>query len=88
MGVGPARATTSAGVARSLPTEFGVRDGSGVSLNQSIALIGPSFEETRYLLGALGSRQEKVKSPGAPAETSDQPEAESTAVVESMDPLF
>lgn len=88
VGVGPARATTAAGVARSLPTEFGVRDGSGVSLNQSIALIGPSFEETRYLLGALGSRQEKVKSPGAPAETSDQPEAESTAVAESMDPLF
>ncbi|TLK49847.1 DNA topoisomerase IV subunit A [Glutamicibacter sp. V16R2B1] len=39
-GPGPARASSAAGVVRALPTEFGKRDGSGVPLAQSIALLG------------------------------------------------
>ncbi len=42
-GHGPARASTSGGVARALPTEFGRRDGSGVPLTQSLDVIGPAF---------------------------------------------
>jgi DNA gyrase subunit A len=43
VGRGPARASSSTGVARSLPSEFGRRDGSGVPLAQSVDEIGPSF---------------------------------------------
>ncbi|WP_237223786.1 DNA gyrase/topoisomerase IV subunit A [Rothia nasisuis] len=43
VGVGPAKAVSSAGVARTLPTEFGPRDGSGVLLAQSIDAIGPNY---------------------------------------------
>jgi DNA gyrase subunit A len=43
VGRGPARASSSAGVARSLPSEFGRRDGSGVTLAQSVDEVGPSF---------------------------------------------
>ena len=42
-GHGPARASSAAGVARSLPQEHGRRDGSGVPLSQSVDLIGPSL---------------------------------------------
>lgn len=42
-GRGPAKAVSAAGVARSLPTEFGARDGSGVPLSQSIDAIGPAL---------------------------------------------
>ncbi|RII43003.1 DNA topoisomerase 4 subunit A [Galactobacter valiniphilus] len=42
-GHGPARASTSGGVARALPTEFGRRDGSGVPLTQSLDVIGPAL---------------------------------------------
>ncbi|WP_415856697.1 DNA gyrase C-terminal beta-propeller domain-containing protein, partial [Sinomonas sp. G460-2] len=42
-GHGPAKASSSAGVARSLPTEHGRRDGSGVPLSQAVEEIGPSF---------------------------------------------
>jgi len=42
-GRGPARASSAAGVARSLPQEHGRRDGSGVPLSQSVDLIGPSL---------------------------------------------
>lgn len=44
VGVGPAKAVSAAGVARTLPTEFGPRDGSGVLLAQSIDAIGPSYQ--------------------------------------------
>lgn len=44
MGIGPAKAVSSAGVARTLPTEFGPRDGSGVLLAQSIDAIGPNYQ--------------------------------------------
>ncbi|WP_237201013.1 DNA gyrase/topoisomerase IV subunit A [Rothia nasimurium] len=44
VGVGPAKAVSSAGVARTLPTEFGPRDGSGVLLAQGIDAIGPNYQ--------------------------------------------
>ncbi|WP_430295055.1 DNA gyrase/topoisomerase IV subunit A [Sinomonas sp. B1-1] len=43
VGPGPAKASSSAGVARSLPSEHGRRDGSGVPLAQSVDEVGPSF---------------------------------------------
>ncbi|WDF34596.1 DNA topoisomerase IV subunit A [Arthrobacter agilis] len=42
-GHGPARAASSNGVARALPTEHGRRDGSGVPLTQQIDAVGPSL---------------------------------------------
>ncbi|NUP75529.1 MAG: DNA topoisomerase IV, partial [Sinomonas sp.] len=42
-GHGPAKASSNAGVARSLPTEHGRRDGSGVPLSQAVEAVGPSF---------------------------------------------
>ncbi|WHS49680.1 DNA topoisomerase IV subunit A [Rothia sp. SD9660Na] len=44
VGIGPAKAVSAAGVARTLPTEFGPRDGSGVLLAQSIDAIGPNYQ--------------------------------------------
>ncbi|WP_423246834.1 DNA gyrase/topoisomerase IV subunit A [Sinomonas puerhi] len=43
VGRGPAKASSAAGVARSLPSEHGRRDGSGVPLSQSVDEIGPSL---------------------------------------------
>ena len=43
VGVGPAKAGTQGGVARSLPTEYGSRDGSGVPLTQAIGAVGPNY---------------------------------------------
>jgi len=40
-GHGPAKASSAAGVARSLPQEHGRRDGSGVPLSQAVEAIGP-----------------------------------------------
>ncbi|MCY1683751.1 DNA gyrase/topoisomerase IV subunit A [Kocuria sp. SL71] len=42
-GHGPAKAVSAAGVARSLPTEFGRRDGSGVGVEQLPDAIGPAW---------------------------------------------
>ncbi|HEV7166596.1 MAG TPA: DNA topoisomerase IV subunit A [Micrococcaceae bacterium] len=42
-GHGPAKAASSAGVARALPTEHGRRDGSGILLSQPVEAIGPSL---------------------------------------------
>ena len=42
-GHGPAKASSLAGVARSLPGEHGRRDGSGIPLSQAIDTIGPSM---------------------------------------------
>ncbi|MFW0771567.1 DNA gyrase/topoisomerase IV subunit A [Paenarthrobacter nitroguajacolicus] len=42
-GHGPAKASSSAGVARALPHEHGRRDGSGVPLSQPVEAIGPSM---------------------------------------------
>ncbi|GAB3249916.1 DNA gyrase/topoisomerase IV subunit A [Arthrobacter pigmenti] len=41
-GHGPAKAASSKGVARALPTEYSRRDGSGVPLSQTVELIGPT----------------------------------------------
>ncbi|MGN8131635.1 DNA topoisomerase IV subunit A [Arthrobacter sp. RC1.1 241] len=40
-GHGPAKASSAAGVARSLPQEHGRRDGSGVPLSQAVEAVGP-----------------------------------------------
>ncbi|MDN5670362.1 MAG: hypothetical protein L0G87_18415, partial [Renibacterium salmoninarum] len=45
-GPGPAKAASSAGVARALPTEHGRRDGSGIPLAQSIDEIGPTLHQS------------------------------------------
>ncbi|MEE2569659.1 DNA topoisomerase IV subunit A [Pseudarthrobacter sp. J64] len=42
-GHGPAKASSAAGVARSLPQEHGRRDGSGVPLSQAIDVVGPAM---------------------------------------------
>lgn len=42
-GLGPAKAVSAAGVARSLPQEFGRRDGSGVPTEHTIGAIGPAW---------------------------------------------
>ena len=42
-GHGPAKASSRAGVARSLPGEHGRRDGSGIPLSQAVDAIGPSM---------------------------------------------
>jgi DNA gyrase subunit A len=42
-GHGPAKASTLAGVVRTLPVEHGRRDGSGVPLSQSIDAVGPAL---------------------------------------------
>jgi DNA gyrase subunit A len=42
-GHGPAKASSAAGVARSLPQEHGRRDGSGVPLSQAVEVVGPAM---------------------------------------------
>jgi DNA gyrase subunit A len=42
-GHGPAKASTASGVTRSLPTEHGRRDGSGIPLSQTVEAVGPSL---------------------------------------------
>ncbi|WP_432245914.1 DNA gyrase/topoisomerase IV subunit A [Arthrobacter sp. G.S.26] len=42
-GHGPAKASSLAGVARSLPQEHGRRDGSGIPLSQAVDAIGPAM---------------------------------------------
>ncbi|MBT2532466.1 DNA topoisomerase IV subunit A [Arthrobacter sp. ISL-48] len=42
-GHGPAKASSLAGVARSLPQEHGRRDGSGIPLSQPVDVIGPAM---------------------------------------------
>jgi DNA gyrase subunit A len=42
-GHGPAKASTLAGVVRTLPVEHGRRDGSGVPLSQPIEAVGPAL---------------------------------------------
>jgi DNA gyrase subunit A len=45
-GHGPAKASSVAGVARSLPQEHGRRDGSGVPLSQAVEAVGPAMAWT------------------------------------------
>jgi DNA gyrase subunit A len=42
-GHGPAKASSLAGVARSLPQEHGRRDGSGIPLSQAVDAVGPAM---------------------------------------------
>ena len=42
-GHGPAKASSLAGVARSLPQEHGRRDGSGIPLSQPVEVVGPAM---------------------------------------------
>ena len=43
VGHGPGKAVSAAGVARSLPTEYGRRDGSGVGIDRAVAAVGPAL---------------------------------------------
>jgi DNA gyrase subunit A len=45
-GHGPAKASSLAGVARSLPQEHGRRDGSGIPLSQAVDAVGPAMAWT------------------------------------------
>ncbi|QOD04913.1 DNA topoisomerase (ATP-hydrolyzing) subunit A [Pseudarthrobacter sp. BIM B-2242] len=45
-GHGPAKASSLAGVARSLPQEHGRRDGSGIPLSQAVDVVGPGMART------------------------------------------
>ncbi|MFS0716268.1 DNA topoisomerase IV subunit A [Arthrobacter sp. 1P04PC] len=51
-GHGPAKASSLAGVARSLPVEHGRRDGSGIPLSQAVDAIGPSMAWSEAPSGA------------------------------------
>ncbi|MCO4237928.1 DNA topoisomerase IV subunit A [Pseudarthrobacter sp. MDT3-28] len=42
-GHGPAKASSLAGIARSLPQEHGRRDGSGIPLSQAVDAVGPAM---------------------------------------------
>lgn len=68
-GHGPAKASSATGVVRSLPTEHGNRDGSGVALSTSIELIGPNLGEASPTLDTVTPSQpaSEVKIPPAPA---------------------
>ncbi len=55
----PAKAASSGGVARSLPTEHGARDGSGVMLTQSISIVGPNYAAVSAAL-AVSPEGEKL----------------------------
>ena len=64
-GQGPARASSTAGVVRALPTEFGKRDGSGAPLAQSINILGGSLSASRISATAeeAGSELEPDQAP-------------------------
>lgn len=51
-GHGPAKASSLAGVARSLPVEHGRRDGSGIPLSQAVDAIGPGMAWSEAPSGA------------------------------------
>lgn len=56
-GHGPAKASSSSGVARVLPVEHGHRDGSGLALTAGIDLVGPS-------LSGIASETAATQAPG------------------------
>ncbi len=60
VGVGPAKAASSGGVARSLPTEYGARDDSGVMLTQSIGVLGPNYAAVSAALLAASEGENLV----------------------------
>ncbi|MFQ4149323.1 DNA topoisomerase IV subunit A [Arthrobacter sp. LAPM80] len=74
-GHGPAKASSSSGVARALPLEHGHRDGSGVALSAGIDLLGPSLgghDSADAPAGApAGAPEKPVRAPAAPAPIPD-----------------
>lgn len=63
VGEGPAKAVSSAGVARVLPTEFGPRDGSGVLLAQGVDAVGPAYTVTEPVPAGGPAAQDGAGSP-------------------------
>ena len=55
VGHGPGKAVSAAGVARSLPTEYGRRDGSGVGIDRAVAAVGPALTGLPVEVPAAGS---------------------------------
>lgn len=72
-GLGPARASSPAGVVRALPTEFAKRDGSGAPLAHSIGLIGGSLEQPGDNGAPAAASAQPVTPAEAPAETPSRP---------------
>ncbi|MFC8303756.1 DNA topoisomerase (ATP-hydrolyzing) subunit A [Specibacter sp. NPDC057265] len=66
-GHGPAKASTGAGVARSLPLEHGHRDGSGVALSAGIDLLGPSIDSGTRAAGAANGSPAAAPAAAQPA---------------------
>ncbi|MEV8145045.1 DNA topoisomerase (ATP-hydrolyzing) [Specibacter sp. NPDC078709] len=83
-GHGPAKASSSSGVARALPVEHGHRDGSGVALTAGIDLVGPS------LSGSAGSGPAAVGpsavSPAGAGSAPDKPAAVTPTGVKTPPP--
>ncbi|WP_083091660.1 DNA gyrase/topoisomerase IV subunit A [Rothia nasimurium] len=80
VGVGPAKAVSSAGVARTLPTEFGPRDGSGVLLAQSIDAIGPNYRALTSPAPVSAASEEPTDQPEAQVAVDGPVEAEEDAL--------
>ncbi|NHU84369.1 DNA topoisomerase IV subunit A [Kocuria sp. JC486] len=73
-GHGPAKASTVGGVARSLPSEHGRRDGSGIPLEQAMDVIGPAWTDA-------GSTEDGATVPPASGEVA----TEGDSVEETLD---
>ena len=77
VGIGPAKAVSAAGVARTLPTEFGPRDGSGVLLAQGIDAVGPNYQALTSSAPVSAVSEEPTDQPevqveaGAPVEVEE-----------------
>ncbi|MFW0112170.1 DNA gyrase/topoisomerase IV subunit A [Rothia sp. CCM 9416] len=85
VGLGPAKAVSTAGVARTLPTEFGPRDGSGVLLTQGIDAIGPNYQAvTEQKLPAQPAVSQSVEQD--PVEVAEDPGRPTATPL--IDPLF
>lgn len=80
VGIGPAKAVSSAGVARTLPTEFGPRDGSGVLLAQSIDAIGPNYRALTSPAPVSAASEEPTDQPKAQVAVDGPVEAEEDAL--------
>ncbi len=75
-GHGPAKASTNAGVVRTLPLEYGGRDGSGVALSAGIDVVGPSINDAGQAAAAtpdtprvVQSARKTAAAPAVPAAT-------------------
>lgn len=87
VGLGPAKAVSAAGVARSLPTEFGPRDGSGVPVAQKIEALGPNYQAlTSPALpqSPVGESEVEDSSDPQPAQAQDLPLSDSDQAAEAL----